>query len=76
MFGFQVVFVVSVGFLTWFWVLKHYPASDMASFGFLTPLFGVIFGWMILAEPVTWTVAAALAMVGTGIVLVNRRERA
>jgi len=75
MFGFQVVFVVCIGFLTWFWILKVYPASDMASFGFLTPLFSVIFGWLVVGEPITWTVAAALAMVGTGIVLVNRRRR-
>jgi len=73
MFGFQVVLVVSVGFLTWFWILKHYPASDMASFGFLTPLFGVIFGWLILGERITPVVVLSLAMVGTGIVLVNRR---
>ena len=30
--------VVSFGFLLWFRVLAVYPASDMASFGFLTPL--------------------------------------
>lgn len=74
MFGFQVVFVVCIGFLTWFWVLSVYPASDMASFGFLTPLFGVIFGWLIIGEPLSLTIAAALALVGTGIVLVNRRR--
>jgi drug/metabolite transporter (DMT)-like permease len=75
MFAFQVVAVVAVGFLTWFWILKHYPASDMASFGFLTPLSGVLFGWLILDETITWTILAALALVGTGIVLVNRRGR-
>jgi len=75
MFAFQVLFVVCVGFLVWFWILKHYPASDMASFGFLTPLSGVLFGWLILGETITWSLAAALALVGTGIVLVNRRGR-
>ncbi len=75
MFGFQVVFVVSIGFLTWFWILKHYPASDMASFGFLTPLSGVLFGWLILDERITAVILVSLAMVGTGIVLVNRKPR-
>ena len=49
MLGFQVVIVVAGGFLVWFWVLTIYPASDMASFGFLTlPL--VIFSWLILMK--------------------------
>ena len=75
-FAFQVVFVVGVGFLTFFWVLRHYPASDMAAFTFLAPLFGVLAGWMILDEPVPPAVIGALLLVGTGIVLVNRKPRA
>ena len=45
-FTFQVIVVVCIGFLTWFWILSIYPASDMASFGFLAPLFGVFF-WLV-----------------------------
>jgi drug/metabolite transporter (DMT)-like permease len=75
MFAFQVVFVVCIGFLTWFWILKHYPASDMASFGFLTPLTGVLFGWLLLGERLSPNILAALALVGTGIVLVNRKPK-
>ena len=45
----------------------------MASFGFLAPLFGVAFGWLILSEPVGPRLVIALALVGTGIVLVNRK---
>jgi drug/metabolite transporter (DMT)-like permease len=69
----QTLIVVCVGFLTWFWVLSIYPASDMASFSFLAPLFGVLFGWLILGEEVTSTIVVALVLVGIGIVLVNRR---
>ena len=71
--GFQAIGVVCIGFLGWLLVLKVYPASDVASFGFLAPLCGVLFGWLILGEPVTWTITAALALVAAGIVLVNRR---
>jgi drug/metabolite transporter (DMT)-like permease len=74
-FAFQVLGIVSIGFLTWFWILSIYPASDMASFGFLAPVFGVIFGWFILDETITPTIIAALALVGIGIVLVNRKPR-
>jgi drug/metabolite transporter (DMT)-like permease len=76
MFAFQVIVVVaSFGFLMWFRVLAIYPASDMASFGFLTPLFGVAFGWLILDEVITWDFAGALALVCAGIVLVNRKRK-
>jgi len=72
-FAAQVLILVCVGFVTWFWVLSIYPASDMASFSFLAPLFGVLFGWLLLGEALTWTIMIALVLVGSGIVLVNRR---
>lgn len=72
-FAFQVLAVVSVGFLGWFWVLSVYPAPQMASFSFLSPIFGVICGWLILDEQVTPAVIGALVLVAVGIYLVNRR---
>jgi drug/metabolite transporter (DMT)-like permease len=39
--GFQIVAVVSAGFLFWFWLLTIYPASSVAAFAFLSPIFGV-----------------------------------
>ncbi|NNE24223.1 MAG: DMT family transporter, partial [Rhizobiales bacterium] len=74
-FAFQVLVVVGVGFLVWFWVLSIYPTSDMASFGFLTPLFGVSFGWLILSEQVSIALLGGLAMVSVGIVLINRKPK-
>lgn len=73
LFAVQVLLVVCVGFLTWFWVLSIYPASDMASFTFLTPLFGMTLGWLLLDEAVTWNLLVAMVLVAIGIVLVNRR---
>lgn len=75
MFSFQVVVVVSFGFLTWFWVLRVYPASDMTAFSFLAPLFGVIASWIILGEEITWAIWMALALVGAGIALVSWKRR-
>ena len=74
-FAFQVLVVVGVGFLVWFWVLSIYPASIVASFGFLTPIFGVGFGWLILGETVTPALLGALVMVCTGIVLISWKRR-
>ncbi len=75
LFAFQVLGIVTFSFMLWFWILKVYPASDMASFSFLTPLFGVLFGWLILGEPLTANVVVALVLVGAGIWLVNRRGK-
>jgi drug/metabolite transporter (DMT)-like permease len=72
-FAFQVLAVVCFGFLLWFWALKIYPASNMTSFSFLAPLFGVLFSWLILGEAISWTTIAALVLVAIGIVLVNRK---
>ncbi len=74
-FAFQILVVVSFGFAFWFWLLSKYPASDMASFSFLAPLFGVAFGWLILSEPVGLRLIAALALVSVGIVLVNKKAK-
>jgi drug/metabolite transporter (DMT)-like permease len=74
-FAFQVLAVVCFGFILWFWALKIYPASNMTSFSFLAPLFGVFFSWLILHEEITANVIAALALVAIGIVLVNRKPR-
>lgn len=74
-FAFQVIALICVGFLVWFHILKIYPASDMASFGFLAPVFGVLFSWLILGEHISATIIAALVLVGIGIYLVNRKPR-
>ena len=72
---FQSVAVASLGFLVWFWLLSIYPASSVASFSFLSPVFAVILGWLLLGEQVSLRVWIALALVSTGIFLINRRPR-
>jgi len=72
-FVFQVLVVVSIGFLSWFWVLSVYPAADMAVYSFLAPVFGVLFGFIILRESLGWNVLLALLLVSTGIALVNSK---
>ncbi len=72
---FQIVVVVSAGFIFWLWLLSIYPASGVASFGFLSPVFGVALGWALLSEEVGVTLIAALALVAAGLVLINRPAR-
>ncbi|MBB3180250.1 DMT family transporter [Variovorax sp. Sphag1AA] len=60
-------------YLAWMWMLRHYPATRISSFTFLTPLFALVFGVVLLSEPLTLQLMLALAGVALGIVLVNRR---
>lgn len=71
-FAFTVVVVVFASFLIWFYLLRHYQTSQISTFSFTTPIFAVLAGHLILGEPVTWRVGAALALVALGIALVNR----
>lgn len=70
--AYQVVWVATITYLGWFWLIRNYPSSRLASFTFLTPLFGVLGGGLLLAEPMTPRLLLALVMVGGGIYAVNR----
>ena len=69
---FQVLIVTFVSYLVWFWLIRHYPATRLASFTLLTPVFGLVLGALLLSEPITLRLVVALAAVAVGIVLVNR----
>lgn len=71
----QIVMIVSAGFLFWLWLLSIYPSSSVAAFSFLTPVFGVALGWLILEEDVGPGILIALVLVCAGLVLVNRPAR-
>ena len=60
-------------YLAWMWLLGHYPATQLSSFTFLTPVFALVFGVVLLKEPLTPQLMLALCGVAVGIVLVNRR---
>ncbi|MCX7960544.1 MAG: DMT family transporter [Burkholderiales bacterium] len=72
-FAYQCVVVAFASFLAWFWLLRHYPAARLSVFTFLTPLFGMMAGVVLLGEPLTPRFAAAALLVGAGIFLVNLR---
>ena len=63
-------------YLAWMWLVQHYPATRISSFTFLTPLFALVFGVMLLSEPLTMQLVLALIGVGAGILLVNRKAPA
>jgi drug/metabolite transporter (DMT)-like permease len=70
--AYQAVWVVSVTYVVWFALIVRYSASRLSAFTFLTPLFGVAAGHLVLNEPLTPPFALAVALVAAGLVLVNR----
>jgi drug/metabolite transporter (DMT)-like permease len=70
--AYQTCWVVSITFAIWFALVKRYSASRLSAFMFLTPLFGVAAGHLVLGDPISWAFAVAVVLVVTGLVLVNR----
>jgi drug/metabolite transporter (DMT)-like permease len=69
---YQVVVVVAASYVVWFSLLARYPAAQLAAFTFLTPIFAVALGALLLAEPVSPRLLIALLLVAGGIFLINR----
>ena len=71
---YQTVWVAFITYLVWFWLIRHYLVSRIASFTFLTPIFGVLAGGLLLNESISNSLMLALILIGTGIYLVNRPD--
>lgn len=69
--AYQIVVVAFISYLAWFWLLTRYLAGRLLVFSFLTPLFGVGFGMLLMGDQPSLHFFAAAAMVVGGIVLVN-----
>jgi len=52
-------------------LLRKYLASNLAVFSFITPLFGVTFGVLLLDEPLSVNFVLGAVMVLLGVVLVS-----
>jgi drug/metabolite transporter (DMT)-like permease len=68
---FQTVIISVASYLVWFWLLRHYLISRLMLLSLLTPLFGVMFGAVLLADPVSLRFALGTALVMAGILIVN-----
>jgi drug/metabolite transporter (DMT)-like permease len=71
---FQAVVITFAVYLAWFSLLRRYHASQLSAFLFMTPLFGVSFGVLLLHEPIDIFFAIGAVMVLTGITLAGRPQ--
>ncbi len=70
---FQTLIIAIAGYLVWFWLLRHYLTSRLMLLSLLTPLFGVMFGALLLGDPVDFRFAIGALLVLVGVLIVNLR---
>ena len=52
-------------YLTWMWLLSHYPAMRISVFVFLTPVFALVFGAIWLREVISLHVGQCGNQIGS-----------
>ncbi|HET7312764.1 DMT family transporter [Salinisphaera sp.] len=73
--SFQSVIVSVAALLVWFWLLRRYLASRLGVFAFLSPIFGVGFGVLLMGDPISLNFAFGGLAILAGLLLVNSRGR-
>ncbi|MFE1752857.1 EamA family transporter [Streptomyces anandii] len=63
------------GFGAWGWLLRNHPASTVAPFSLLVPVFGMTSATLLLGEPVTPLRWCAAALLVTGVALTSLPHR-
>jgi drug/metabolite transporter (DMT)-like permease len=75
-FIFQLVLVSVISFLIWFSLLRVYLASRLGVLSLMTPLFGILFGALLLHEALRPEFLAGSALILVGISLVSKKTAA
>lgn len=70
--GFQTLIISFAALLLWFTLLRRYRASQLGVFSFLAPLFGILFGTLLLHEPLSINFLIGGSVILLGVVLVTR----
>jgi drug/metabolite transporter (DMT)-like permease len=69
----QTLLISISSYLVWFWLLRHYFTSRLMLLSLMTPLFGVIFGALLLRDRIEPRFALGALLVLAGIFTVNIR---
>src|ERR1700727_2297740 len=67
----QGVVVAGVSYALWFWTLMRYAVAELSAFTFITPLVGVLAGWLVFGETLSWGFSLAIVLVIARPGLVN-----
>lgn len=69
--AFQTFVMCVAAMLAWFWLLRNYLAAKLGVLLFMTPLFGVAFGVILLHEPLSFAFIIGSVLVLAGLLVVN-----
>jgi len=69
--AYQTVMVATISYLVWFWLMRTQQVSQLHSFTFFAPIFGVVFGGVFLGDHLSALLWVGLALVAAGTYLVN-----
>ena len=70
---YQGLVVAGLCFILWVFLLQRHSASRLGVYGFSTPVCGALLSYLLLGETLTPAVLASVALVGAGVVVVNRK---
>jgi drug/metabolite transporter (DMT)-like permease len=65
------IFGSIVAFTAYVWLLKHVPATKVATYTYVNPVFAVVLGWLILSETITVTTIAAVIIIILAVILIT-----
>ncbi|MGY6268085.1 DMT family transporter [Achromobacter denitrificans] len=71
--AYMIVAVSMGGYYLWFMILGRASATAASALHFLMPPLGLLFGWLVLSEPVSWLDLLGIVPIAFGIWLATRR---
>jgi len=74
--GYLIVFGSLVAFTAYSWLLQHAPVSLVSTYAYVNPVVAVFLGALILAEPVTPSIAIGAAIIVAAVAFIVTREGA
>ncbi|AYD62568.1 DMT family transporter [Achromobacter sp. ES-001] len=73
--AYMIVAVSMGGYYLWFMILSRASATSASALHFLMPPLGLLFGWLVLREPVSWLDLLGIVPIAFGIWLTTRKAR-
>jgi drug/metabolite transporter (DMT)-like permease len=67
-----IVFGALVGYASYNYALKYLPVATVSLYAYITPVLAVVLGAVVMHEPFTPRMAAAIAVIFTGMVVVRQ----
>lgn len=65
------IFGSIIAFTAYIWLLKYVPATKVATYTYINPLFAVFLGWLVLSETITATTITATFIIILAVILIT-----